>query len=163
VNLSKHEKLCRHCGQPFLPDLRNRLRQDYCYKPACRKARKARSHLRWRARNPDYFKGESNVDRVRQWRHRHPRYWRRPKAGPAPPKPAPRTSPSAPPLQDPVPSLQDSIASNPLILGLVARLSGGTLQDCVDKVIPELIIKGMEIRALMDGPKSDSHKICKAQ
>ena len=79
MNLSKHEKTCRHCGQPFRPDLRNRARQHYCYKAACRKARKDRSHRIWRAKNPDHFKGEWNVDHVRQWRALHPGYWRRSK------------------------------------------------------------------------------------
>jgi hypothetical protein len=166
VNLSKHEKTCRHCGQPFRPDLRNRARQHYCYKPACRKARKDRSHRIWRAKNPDHFKGEWNVDHVRQWRALHPGYWRRPKANPkavrpessAVPLPAKNHRPDpALPLQDGVAPLQDSITRNHLILGLISHVFGCTLQDCVEKIIPELIIKGMEIRTLMDGAKT----ICK--
>lgn len=167
MHLSKHEKICHHCGEPFFPDLRNRARQDYCYKPACRKARKDRSHRLWRAKNPEYFKGESNVDHVRQWRASHPDYWRRPKARskPAPsevtvaPVPANNHQPNTPPpIQRGVSPLQDSIERNPLILGLVAHVFGSTLQDCVETVIPKLIIKGIEIRALMDKAKTIRRK-----
>ena len=170
MNLSKHEKTCRHCGQPFRPDLRNRARQHYCYKPACRKARKDRSHRIWRAKNPDHFKGEWNVDHVRQWRSLHPGYWRRSKARPKPARPERGAVPlpvknhqldPALPLQDGVPPLQDSITRNPLILGLITHVFGCTLQDCVEKIIPELIIKGMEIRAMMDGAKTIRRKSAK--
>ena len=170
MNLSKHEKTCRHCGQPFRPDLRNRARQHYCYKAACRKARKDRSHRIWRAKNPDHFKGEWNVDHVRQWRALHPGYWRRsktrskrarPERG-AVQLPAKNHQPDpALPLQDGVPPLQDSITRNPLILGLIAHVFGCTLQDCVEKIIPELIVKGLEIRTLMDGAKTICRKSAK--
>ena len=160
MNLSKHEKICRHCGQPFRPDLRNRARQHYCYKPACRKARKDRSHRIWRAKNPDHFKGEWNVDHVRQWRALHPGYWRRSKARSKPVRPE-RGAVQLPAKNhqlDPALPLQDSITRNPLILGLMAHVFGCTLQDCVEKIIPALIIKGMEIRALMDGAKTICRK-----
>ena len=170
MNLSKHEKTCRHCGQPFRPDLRNRARQHYCYKPACRKARKEQSHRSWRAKNPDHFKGEWNVDHVRQWRLLHPGYWRRSKTRPkqvrsngsAIPRAAKNHQPApALPLQDCVAPLQDSIKRNPLILGLITHVFGCTLQDCVEKIIPALIIKGMEIRAMMDGAKTIRRKSAK--
>ena len=164
MNLSKHEKICRHCGQLFRPDLRNRARQNYCYKPACRKARKDRSHRHWRTKPPDHFKGEWNVDRVRQWRDLHPGYWRRSKAKPKDnngPALAKNHQAIAAPLQDGTLPLQDSLTHNPLILGLAAHVFGCTLQDCVEKVIPELIIKGMEIRALMDGAKTIYRKSAK--
>jgi hypothetical protein len=48
-----------------------------------------------------------------------------------------------------------------LILGLITHVFGCTLQDCVEKIIPELIIKGMEIRAMMDGAKTIRRKSAK--
>lgn len=48
-----------------------------------------------------------------------------------------------------------------MILGLITHVFGCTLQDCVEKIIPELIIKGMEIRAMMDGAKTIRRKSAK--
>ena len=70
---------CRHCGELFLPDPRNRHHQHYCSKPACRRASKAASQHRWlsKSANRDYFRGSANVERVRAWRAAHPGYWQR--------------------------------------------------------------------------------------
>ena len=136
VNLSKHEKICRHCNEPFFPELRNRTRQHFCYKPECRKARKVKSHQLWLANNPDHFKGAANVLRMQRWREAHPGYSRRAKAksgllpAVSPVAPAKHHQPQAmPALQDGVPPLQDSIRCNPLIIALVAHVFGCTLQD----------------------------------
>lgn len=141
-------KICRHCNEPFFPDLRNRHRQHFCYKPGCRKARKLQSQQLWVAKNPDYFKGSANVARVQQWRETHPGYSRR-QGGPVT-KPSLSASPSdAPqpgvPLQDRVPALQDSITRNPLIIGLIAHLFGCTLQDDIEDQMRRLIMVGMKI------------------
>ena len=169
MSLSKHEKICRHCGQPFLPDLRNRARQHYCYKPACRKARKEQSHRIWRAKNPDHFKGEPTSttcsNGVPSPRVLAP-VQSQVQVGAATcrfPSGSGETPPTAcqPALQDGVPPLQDSITRNPLILGLITHVFGCTLQDCVEKIIPALIIKGMEIRTMMDGAKTIRRKSAK--
>ena len=170
VNLSKHEKICRHCNEPFFPELRNRTRQHFCYKPECRKARKVKSHQLWLTNNPDHFKGAANVLRVQRWREAHPRYWRRAKAkaksgllpAVSPVVPAKHHQPQAmPALQDGVPPLQDSIRCNPLINGLVAHVFGCTLQDSVEKVIPALIIRGMKLRTTMHGTETNRKKSAK--
>jgi len=170
VSLSKHEKICVHCNQPFFPELRNRTRQQFCNKPECRRARKARSHQLWLVKNPDHFKGAANVLRVQRWREAHPGYWRRvkPKAKSGE---LPAVSPAAPPrnhrpqsvpaLQDDVLLLQDSIRRNPLIIGLIAHVFGCTLQDSVEKVIGELIIRGMELRTTMHGTQTNRKKSVK--
>jgi len=170
VSLSKHEKICIHCNEPFFPELRNRTRQQFCYKPQCRKARKARSHKLWLVKNPDHYKGAANVLRVQRWREAHPGYWRRakPKAKaeelPAVPPEAPPNNDqpqSVPALQDGVLPLQDSIRRNPLIVGLVAHVFGCTLQDSVEKVIGELIIRGMELRTPVHGTQKNRKKSVK--
>jgi hypothetical protein len=76
------QRNCRHCGDLFRPDPRNRRHQRYCCKSACRKASKTASQRRWldKAQNRDYFRGAANVERVRTWRAAHPGYWRRPGA-----------------------------------------------------------------------------------
>ena len=70
---------CRHCGQLYEPDPRNRYHQRYCSQPACRQASKAASQRRWRAspKGRDYFRGSANVLRVQAWRKAHPGYWRK--------------------------------------------------------------------------------------
>lgn len=73
---------CLHCNQLHNSDARNRGRQHYCVKPDCRKASKAASQKRWRAKpqNQDYFRGSDDVERVRRWRAAHPGYWRKTKS-----------------------------------------------------------------------------------
>ena len=66
------QPVCPHCHKQFTPDYRNRERQKFCSDPACKKASKAESQRRWFSRNPDYFKGVDNVQRVQEWRKTHP-------------------------------------------------------------------------------------------
>jgi hypothetical protein len=74
---------CLHCREFFLPSRNNRRTQHYCSKAECRKASRAAAQAKWlnKAQNRCYFQGPENVERVRQWRERHPGYWR--KKGPA--------------------------------------------------------------------------------
>ena len=73
------KKKCRNCKCLFIPDHRNRNRQNYCGKPECRKASKKASQEKWlqKPENKDHFKGPVNVQRVRDWRERNPGYWKR--------------------------------------------------------------------------------------
>src|SRR5262249_54682589 len=70
---------CKCCQKLFRPDPRNRHHQRYCAAPRCRAASKAASQARWLAapENRDYFRGPVNVARVKAWRSRNPRYWRK--------------------------------------------------------------------------------------
>ena len=70
---------CLSCGELFRVDPRNRSRQKYCAKQACRRASKDASQRRWLAKpeNQDYFRDPAHLERVRQWRSLHPGYWRR--------------------------------------------------------------------------------------
>ena len=129
-------KKCCHCNQLFVPDARNRDRQRYCERPACRKASKADSQKRWRQKpeNIDYFRGPDNVQRVQRWREANPGYSRR----------KPKTNVVA--LQDPLNrqaavntnnnidftnhALQDLLTWQPSVLiGIIAQLTGYALQD----------------------------------
>jgi len=129
-------KKCRHCQLLFIPDPRNKDRQNYCRHPACRKASKADSQQRWlqKPENRDYFRGPEHVRRVQRWRAEHPGYWRR----------TPRNGSSA--LQDPLIAqaveinvdridfaqyaLQDLLTVQPsVIIGIIAQLTGCALQD----------------------------------
>jgi len=128
------------------------------------------SHQLWLAKNPDHYKGAANVLRVQRWREAHPEYWRRvkpkAKAGELPAvslvaPPENHRPQSVPALQDDVLPLQDSIRRNPLIIGLVAHVFGCTLQDSVEKVIGELIIRGMELRTPVHGTQKNRKKSVK--
>jgi hypothetical protein len=129
-------KKCCHCHRLFIPDPRNKNRQNYCGHLACRKASKADSQHRWlqKPENRDYFRGPEHVARVQRWRAEHPGYWRRKS----------RRGPDA--LQDPLiaqaveinvdkadfaqSALQDLLTLQPsVIIGIVAQLTGCALQD----------------------------------
>ena len=75
------KRKCVHCSELFLSDFRNRGRQRHCAKPACRKVARRSSQQRWlaKAENQNYFRGPENCARVREWRARHPGYWRKKK------------------------------------------------------------------------------------
>lgn len=60
--------ICQHCKKKFIPDPRNAHHQKYCSKPECRYASKRNSYQKWRAKNPDWFRGHDNVLRVQVWR-----------------------------------------------------------------------------------------------
>jgi hypothetical protein len=73
------QRSCRNCKDFFLPDPRNRHHQKYCSQPACRRASKAASQRKWESqpKNRDYYCGKEKAAKVRAWRAAHPGYWRR--------------------------------------------------------------------------------------
>jgi hypothetical protein len=87
---------CPSCQEWFTPDRYNAWHQHYCSKPSCRAASHYASSVRWRRKNPGYFRGEAHCMRVRSWRADHPGYWRRQRR-----RPAPATTPA---LQDIAPA-----------------------------------------------------------
>lgn len=132
----QRRRKCRHCGALFRPDPRNLRHQRFCSKPPCRRASKAESQRRWLAKpdNRDYFRGPDNVERVRAWRSAHPGYWRRSSPHTASAlqehsltQPTENHNESASLMNAP---LQELSRSQPLILmGLIAQLTGATLQE----------------------------------
>ncbi len=133
--MSVRKRKCKNCNDYFLPDYRNRNRQEFCAKPQCRKASKVDSQRRWleKPQNKDYFQGDLNVERVRQWRKSHPGYWY-------------KTQDKKNALQDSLSAetvdsssvagdlnqnaLQDILSAQSLVLlGLIAKLTDSALQD----------------------------------
>jgi hypothetical protein len=129
------KRKCKKCYEYFLPDPHNIKKQRYCSKPDCRKASKAAAQARWLAQkdNRNYFRSPENVMRVQAWRAQHPGYWR-------------KGTKSNNALQDHPPSkttnnqgvnteltqvaLQDLLITQRAVLaGLIALLTGNTLQD----------------------------------
>ena len=59
---------CVACGLRFTPEPRAVGRQRFCSSAECRKASHKESQRRWVAKNPEYFSGSRNVERVQEWR-----------------------------------------------------------------------------------------------
>ncbi len=76
---SKTKFKCHNCNELYSVDARNRRHQQHCAKVACRKASKAARQARWLAKpeNQNYFREDTNSERVRQWRLANPGYSRR--------------------------------------------------------------------------------------
>lgn len=156
------QRKCCHCKQFFFPDARHRERQHYCGAPECRRASKAASQQRWlrRAENRDYFRGTENVQRVQAWRAANPGYGRR----------APREQDAlqemmnaqVSPAHEPAPpdeaaALQETWqAQPPLLVGLVAHLTGTALQEDMATVMRRLIARGQAL--LEPNPKKHDRK-----
>lgn len=149
---STRRRKCRHCGQLYDPDPRNRYHQRYCGQPACRQASKAASQRRWRAspKGRDYFRGSANRLRVRAWRQGHPGYWRQRRQKSralqdhclaqtlVPPGNKSTLTPRA---------LQDVMVAQGLALtGLVAHLTGNALQENIALSTRRLILLGRQIQ-----------------
>ena len=136
----QRRRKCRNCGELFRPDPRNLRHQRFCSKSSCRGASKAESQRRWLAKpdNRDYFRGPENVERVRAWRAAHPGYWRRLSANARSAlqehsltQAADNNEQSASLVNSP---LQELSRAQPLVLmGLIAQLTGATLQDDIVK------------------------------
>jgi hypothetical protein len=160
----RFKRVCRHCHKPFIPDWRNRHRQFYCRKPACRKARKAASQRRWHARNPDHFKHPKHAERVRLWRERRRRRTahapltdacieaREPVTDDSNPRGGEREpAVSAPLLQDRFEALQDFIVRNPFVLALLRHLFGCSLKDDIEAKVRELVEMGAQVQRGFSG------------
>ena len=153
---------CLHCNRLFVPDYRNRGRQEYCSTPECRKASQRARQQRWLSKpeNRDYFRDARNVERVREWRRAHPGYWKRH------PRRTPRTLQDACSIQPTViqevkpAALPDTCARTlqdvcqvqvPLLVGLISKFTDCTLQDDIVLQVRGLIAK---CRDILDQPSS---------
>ena len=147
------QRKCAHCNQFFVPDARQRERQRHCAGPQCRRASKAASQRRWllRPENRDYFRGPENVQRVQAWRAANPSRPRRPRRQQEVlqetmnTQPAPDQAPTPP---DGAVGLQETWKGQPpLLLGLIAHMTGMVLQEDMEPMMRRLITRG---RALLE-------------
>jgi hypothetical protein len=145
------QRKCRHCKQFFVPDPRHRQRQRYCVARECRRASKGASQERWlgRPENRDYFSGPENVVRVQAWRAENPGYGRR--AGRPRAALQEMMNPQVPAaqeaaVQDDAVALQETWrAQPPLLVGLIAHLTGTALQEDMAPVMRRLITRGQAL------------------
>ena len=156
---------CVHCTVFFIPDARNRAKQRYCDKAGCRQESKAASQRAWLSKpgNADCWKGEANVMRMQEWRRAHPGYAKRKIGG----RPRRRVAlqvllnPQPPPPQSPVPpdaavalqevsvALQDDWKLQPpMVVGLIAHLTGLALQEDIAPILRSLHSHGRAIQGI---------------
>jgi hypothetical protein len=163
---NKSKTKCLSCREVFTADVRNRGRQKYCSKPACRAAAKALRQRHWREQpqNQDYFRGPVHVQRVRVWRTAHPGYWRahrrrKPVALQDALEPKTIAKSGDCPLGQSVqqtPALQDALGpQDPVLIGLIAQLTDSTLQDSIAVTVRRLLELGQDI---LSGTTLDARK-----
>ena len=159
-------KKCRHCRRLFVPDPRNRDRQEYCSEPPCRKASKTASQKKWlrKPENRDHFKGHENVERVREWRKKNPGYWKRskPKIALQDSLTVERAEKTGENQQIRATALQDFLmAQPPVMIGLISNFIGSPLQDDIANALLAMQQSGQDILYLhTKGGKDDRKNTC---
>ena len=152
---------CLNCKRLFDPDYRHCHDQFYCRKPACKKARQAASLRRWRERpeNHDFWRERWNIERVQEWRAAHPEYWKRVKRkqGAGRGVALQNAMMTAQVSDDKLDSggvlsdcvtkrvLVDMKAQDPVLVGLIAQLTGDTLQNAIYQTTARLYEKGQAV------------------
>lgn len=158
------KRKCHHCRKLFVPDSRNRSRQEYCHKSQCRKASKYASQKKWlnKPENQDYFRGPDHVKRVQEWRKKNPEFW----------KSKSKKTPVA--LQDPLTTqptenkedkshftdnaLQDLLNVQPaVIIGLISNFIGSALQDDIAETLLRMQQSGQDILYSQPPKKGERH------
>jgi hypothetical protein len=137
-----------HCRKLFIPDQRNANRQKYCFEPECRKASKQASQRRWlrKPENSNHFRGPVNVERVREWRKKHPGYWKKSRTALQDPLSLQPTVNTEDIYQFSANALQDSLIAQPAVfIGLIANITGFALQDDIAKTLLRLQQLGQDI------------------
>ena len=156
--IQKRRSKCLHCKELFIPDYRQRVRQQFCSQLECQKARKRASQSAWLAKpgNENYFRDEHNAKRVRRWQKEHPAYWknstrwRNRTLQDACSEQVAQTQEVVTNLS--VRTLQDLCSMQiPLFVGLIAMLAGSTLQDDIAITTRQLVAKGHDILGMVPG------------
>ena len=150
---------CSHCHIFFKPDPRSKGRQTFCSLPDCRQASKKVSQKKWlqKPQNKNYFCGPDNVRRVQLWRDKNPGYSKRSQFASNTPEPlqdsliaqdTENKEETEVLKQDP---LQELLMAQPSVLiGLIAHLTGSTLQD-------DIVRTGLKLRELGEDFLSQPH------
>lgn len=164
------KRKCRNCGELYKPDPRARKKQRYCSASECRKASQASSWRRWRekAENRDYYKGEDQVNRTREWRNNNPLYWKKgDKSENALPKESMAQVADA--QQDRSELTYNALPKEmfvqpAMVVGLIASLTGSTLPKEIAESSMRFLLLGHDILGIGSGinPKGgrDDDKTC---
>jgi len=161
VGKRTNKPVCKFCDIAFSPNYRNGPKQRYCCKtPECRAASKAASQKAWLSKpeNKDYFRGPEQVKRVTDWRRK------KKAAAMLTPEPGKEV------LQDdcqgnhlgkqvdlpdsPPSVLQDDWMQLPVIVGMIAWLTGSALQDDIAGTVRRMHTLGSDI---LNNPQGGKH------
>lgn len=152
---------CCCCRASFNPDPRNRYHQRFCSRPRCQRASKRASQRRWlnKAENRSYFCGPDNVRRVQEWRKEHPEYSRRPGSASCralqedcASKKGRKTRGELSSPQVFLSPLQEVCRHElPLLVGLIARIEQGSLQEDMAVRIRQVVMEGQCILDRLSG------------
>ncbi len=167
----RHRKRkCRNCGELYKPDSRAKKKQKYCSADECRKASQAASWKRWHEKpeNLDYYKGEAQVEKTKEWRRMNPGYWKRwSKKKNALPK---EITAQASDIQEDSSYLasdalpKEILLQPALIAGLISSLTGSALPKDIAESSRRFILLGHDILGVGSGinPKGgyDDDKTC---
>ena len=157
---------CLHCHTFFKPDPRSKGRQSFCSLSDCQLASKKASQKKWlqKPQNQNYFRGSVHVQRVRLWREKNPGYSKSSQIASSAPKPLQETLIAQDAenkqekevlKQDP---LQDLILAQPFVLiGLIAHLTGSTLQDDIVRTGHKLQELGEDFLSQPNSVKGEHH------
>jgi len=154
---------CRNCEELFLPDYRNRKKQKYCDKSKCQAASKKASQDRWwnKKENRDYFSGPEQVARVQEWRRNNPGYSKRVKYRKKPLQD--HLTAKSTEKQDDIEHLTSAALQDllnlqaPVLIGLIANLTGNTLQDDIARTITGMKQLGRDILNCSTQPNGGSY------
>jgi hypothetical protein len=159
---------CLHCQIFFKPDPRSKGRQTFCSLSDCQHASKKASQKKWlkKPQNQTYFCGPDNVRRVQLWREKNPGYSKKPPSTSGTQKPLQETliaqgtenkEETAVLKQDP---LQDLLMAQPSVLiGLIAHLTGSTLQDDIVRTGQKLQELGEDFLSQSNSSQGEHHVI----
>ena len=141
---------CLCCKKLFVPDPRNRRHQRHCGEAPCQKTRTTAAVRRWRGRpeNREYWHGEENAARARAWQKANPGSSKRRTKRPLVLQNVCVQQASGN-QGDKAEVLQNVWRTQPpLLLGLIAKITGAVLQNDIAQITGQLIASG---RALV-GP-----------
>ncbi len=166
MNARGNRFICRHCHRAFVPDYRNRHHQQYCPSPVCRTASKRASQRRWclKPENRAHFCGSEAVERVQEWRRKHPGYWRgqvRRRVGTLQEVCSAQAAVTEPPPGRNPPgdfsgTLQDLCrCQTPLLIGLLAQLNPSPLQDDMARYAWRVVNTGQSILDQLSSKQSE--------
>jgi hypothetical protein len=138
------DRPCCVCHNTFTANKFSGSRQVVCQKAECRREVKRRRQASWLERNPDYFQGPENVERVREWRRKNPG-WRERKKCVSGKSRTEAESCNREEAGEEV--LQDSASGSkdPVLVGFMAFMTGAVLQDEVQNLYGECFRRGHEL------------------
>lgn len=149
MNTKHVPRRCASCKELFFPDARTRHRQTFCGKIECQETRMAENRRSWLAKPENAHYGRDNPkakQKTKEWRKQHPGYWKRSKrtvSGTLPEQRMAGKYGGSGPNGGPLP--EERWSDHPVIMGIIAEITGSTLPEQIAATYRDLVAKGREI------------------